>query len=65
MRVRSLDIPELKRAFIVITEALLVETEQSDPGRPTAWPGRSRSWPAERHLWSPRLRQASRVAAGA
>jgi hypothetical protein len=30
--VRSLDLPELKRAFIVITEALLVETERSDPG---------------------------------
>ncbi len=28
--VRSLDIPELKRAFIVIVEALLAETEQSD-----------------------------------
>ena len=30
--VRSLDMPELKRAFAVITDALLVETERSDPG---------------------------------
>lgn len=30
--VRSLDAPELERAFAVITEALLVETERSDPG---------------------------------
>lgn len=30
--VRSLDIPELKRAFTVTTEALLVEIERSDPG---------------------------------
>lgn len=30
--VRSLDIPELKRAFAAITQALLVETERADPG---------------------------------
>lgn len=30
--VRSLDIPELKRAFAAITKALLVETERTDPG---------------------------------
>lgn len=30
--VRSLDIPELKRAFAAITEALLAETERTDPG---------------------------------
>jgi predicted nucleotidyltransferase len=30
--VRSLDVPELKRAFAAITEALLVETERTDPG---------------------------------
>lgn len=30
--VRSLDIPELKRAFAAATEALLDETEQVDPG---------------------------------
>jgi len=29
--VRSLDIPELKRAFAAITQALLVETERADP----------------------------------
>jgi hypothetical protein len=30
--VRSLDVPELKRAFAASTEALLVETERTDPG---------------------------------
>ncbi len=30
--IRSLDIPELKRAFAAITQALLVETERTDPG---------------------------------
>ncbi len=30
--VRWLDIPELKRAFAAITQALLVETERTDPG---------------------------------
>ena len=30
--VRSLDIPELKRAFAAITQALLDETERTDPG---------------------------------
>ncbi len=30
--VRSLDIPELKRAFAAITQALLVETERTDAG---------------------------------
>ncbi len=30
--IRSLDIPELKRAFAAITKALLVETERTDPG---------------------------------
>ena len=30
--IRSLDIPELKRAFAAITHALLVETERTDPG---------------------------------
>ncbi len=31
--VRSLEISELRRAFVAVTEALLVETEQHDPGR--------------------------------
>jgi hypothetical protein len=48
--VRALDVPELRRAFGVVTEALLVEVDRADPGLAKRLAGTLASWPAERRV---------------